>query len=112
MPNLLHCSNKLTSIHTYKHNETLHLFQALYYHVIVCEGRDLIGVQNLMKKHQALQAELAGHDSRIGEVCEQGEAMINDKHFASDDIRAKIEGLQDRWNQLKVRSVSDTSNGT
>lgn len=27
-------------------------------------GRDLIGVQNLLKKHQALQAEIGGHEPR------------------------------------------------
>lgn len=34
-------------------------------------GRDLIGVQNLMKKHQALMTELTGHEPRIDAVCEQ-----------------------------------------
>ena len=67
-------------------------------------GRDLIGVQNLMKKHAALQAELAGHDCRIEEVCIHGNDMINDGHFAADDIAQKIGGLNDRWNQLRVGS--------
>jgi len=65
-------------------------------------GRDLIGVQNLMKKHQALLAELAGHDPRIGTVCGQGEQMVKEGHFAGDDITRKIHELQDKWNSLKV----------
>ena len=64
-------------------------------------GRDLIGVQNLMKKHQVLQAELQGHEPRIVTVCDEGEMMINDQHFASDEIRNRITELTDRWQSLK-----------
>ena len=69
-------------------------------------GRDLIGVQNLMKKHQALQAELTGHEARITAVCEQGGEMVTEGHFAADDIQQKIKALQDRWNQLRVGLVA------
>ena len=65
-------------------------------------GRDLIGVQNLMKKHQALQAELVGHEARINAVCEQGGEMVTEEHFAADVIQQKITALQERWNQLRV----------
>jgi len=65
-------------------------------------GRDLIGVQNLMKKHQALLAELAGHEPRIGTVCGQGEQMVKEGHFAGDDITHKIQELHDKWTNLKV----------
>ncbi|XP_023929927.1 spectrin alpha chain-like isoform X4 [Lingula anatina] len=67
-------------------------------------GRDLIGVQNLMKKHQALLAELGGHEPRIGCVCEQGQEMINENHFASDEIQQRIAGLQEKWNNLKEKA--------
>ena len=70
-----------------------------------CAGRDLIGVQNLMKKHQALQAELAGHEPRIQNVCSTGQAMIKEGHFAHETIDGKISDLKDRWQQLKVSSV-------
>lgn len=62
----------------------------------------MIGVQNLIKKHQALQAELAGHEPRINNVCKEGETMIKDDHFASADINSKIEDLHARWHALKV----------
>lgn len=57
----------------------------------------MIGVQNLIKKHQALQAELNGHEPRIDEVCHEGESMIEDKHFASKDIQERIDDLKSRW---------------
>lgn len=56
-----------------------------------------------MKKHQALQAEIAGHESRIKNVCTHGNKMTDDGHFASEEIQQKIEELQDRWKQLKVK---------
>ncbi|XP_060065678.1 spectrin alpha chain-like isoform X1 [Ylistrum balloti] len=67
-------------------------------------GRDLIGVQNLLKKHQALQAELGGHEPRINNVCHHGNDMIKDGHFAAKEINQKIEGLQDKWQQLKDKA--------
>lgn len=41
-------------------------------------GKDLIGVQNLLKKHQALQAEIAGHEPRIKAVTQKGDAMVEE----------------------------------
>lgn len=41
-------------------------------------GKDLIGVQNLLKKHQALQAEITGHEPRIKAVTQKGEAMVEE----------------------------------
>ena len=41
-------------------------------------GKDLIGVQNLLKKHQALQAEIAGHEPRIKAVTQKGNAMVEE----------------------------------
>lgn len=68
------------------------------------KGRDLIGVQNLTKKHQALQAEIAAHENRISAVCDKGQQMIDEGHFASPDIKDKITALQDHWNQLKDKA--------
>ena len=35
-------------------------------------GRDLIGVQNLIQKHQALMHEITSHEDRIQQVYKQG----------------------------------------
>lgn len=55
-----------------------------------------------MKKHQALQTELTGHDNRIQTVCDNGQTMIDEGHFASDDVTNKIKGLEYKWTTLKV----------
>ena len=68
-------------------------------------GRDLIGVQNLMKKHQALLTEVAGHEPRIHSVCDQGAQMIDGGHYAATDIQQKIDDLKDKWSQLTVSAA-------
>ena len=56
----------------------------------VNRGRDLIGVQNLIKKHQAIMAEINNHESRIVDVTKAGEVMIGNGHFATDDIQQRL----------------------
>lgn len=41
-------------------------------------GRDLIGVQNLIKKHQAMLAEINNHENRVRSVCQSGEEMVQE----------------------------------
>ncbi|KAH8239266.1 hypothetical protein KR032_002631 [Drosophila birchii] len=67
-------------------------------------GRDLIGVQNLIKKHQAVLAEINNHEARLLNVISSGENMLKDQPFASDDIRQRLEALQEQWNTLKDKS--------
>ncbi|CAF3226908.1 unnamed protein product [Rotaria socialis] len=68
-------------------------------------GRDLIGVQNLLRKHQALMGELQNHESQIRTVCNEGEDMINQGHFSSAEIKKHIVNLQTKWQNLKEVSV-------
>ncbi|KAJ8388746.1 hypothetical protein AAFF_G00129790 [Aldrovandia affinis] len=67
-------------------------------------GKDLIGVQNLLKKHQALQAEIGGHEPRIKAVTQKGQAMVEEGHFAAEDVKAKLGELNGRWDTLKGKA--------
>uniref|UniRef100_A0A2I3GDF9 Spectrin alpha chain, non-erythrocytic 1 n=1 Tax=Nomascus leucogenys TaxID=61853 RepID=A0A2I3GDF9_NOMLE len=67
-------------------------------------GKDLIGVQNLLKKHQALQAEIAGHEPRIKAVTQKGNAMVEEGHFAAEDVKAKLHELNQKWEALKAKA--------
>lgn len=65
----------------------------------------MIGVQNLIKKHQAVLAEINNHENRIGIVTQAGNQMVEEGHFASEDIKARIANLNAHWNQLKDKAV-------
>ncbi|XP_025060781.1 spectrin alpha chain, non-erythrocytic 1 isoform X7 [Alligator sinensis] len=67
-------------------------------------GKDLIGVQNLLKKHQALQAEIAGHEPRIKAVTQKGNAMVEEGHFAAEDVKIKLNELNQKWESLKAKA--------
>uniref|UniRef100_A0A3Q3W9R3 Spectrin alpha chain, non-erythrocytic 1 n=1 Tax=Mola mola TaxID=94237 RepID=A0A3Q3W9R3_MOLML len=67
-------------------------------------GKDLIGVQNLLKKHQALQTEITGHEPRIKAVTQKGEAMVEEGHFAGEDVKAKLTEIHGRWGTLKSKA--------
>ncbi len=68
-------------------------------------GRDLIGVQNLVKKHQTIQAEIQGHEPRIRKTCNEAEDMINNEHYALSDIKKRCTQLQSKWQLLKDNAL-------
>ncbi|CRL06706.1 CLUMA_CG019447, isoform A [Clunio marinus] len=68
-------------------------------------GRDLIGVQNLIKKHQAVLAEIHNHENRISGVIEGGEAMLKQQPHSIDEIKSRLDSLKDQWHNLKDKSA-------
>ncbi|CAG0916965.1 unnamed protein product [Notodromas monacha] len=68
-------------------------------------GRDLIGVQNLIKKHQAVVAEINNHEPRVDNVAASGETMVEDGHFAAEEIVRRIDGLRKAWTSLKDKAM-------
>ncbi|CAH0405710.1 unnamed protein product [Chilo suppressalis] len=68
-------------------------------------GRDLIGVQNLMKKHQAVMGEMAQHEARVEAVRAAGAALRDAGHFAADDIGARLQQLHQQWTQLQEKAL-------
>lgn len=67
-------------------------------------GRDLIGVQNLIKKQHALIAEVNNHEPQIEQVGKAAEEMIQKGHFLAPDIRDKLAQLKDNWRNLKSKA--------
>ncbi|CAH0722167.1 unnamed protein product, partial [Brenthis ino] len=68
-------------------------------------GRDLIGVQNLMKKHQAVMGEMAQHEARVEAVRAAGAALRDAGHFAAADIAARLHALHATWTQLQEKAL-------
>ncbi len=49
-------------------------------------------------------AEIAGHEPRILDVCQTGENMAQQGHFAADDIGKRIGALKAGWEALRQKS--------
>lgn len=67
-------------------------------------GRDLIGVQKLIKKHQASMSEITNHEPKIEALSRTAENMVQEGHFASEDIKQRLSLLHDHWNTLKEKA--------
>ena len=64
-------------------------------------GNSLSAVQNLFKKHQALESEIVAHEPLIDAVANAAQHMIRSKHFASEDIGKRLDELHVELQQLK-----------
>ena len=70
-------------------------------------GRDLMGAQNLNKKHQAILSEINNHKPRIQAVIDQAEQLVKDGSMPKsgiDQIIERIKILKDKWNELLDRA--------
>lgn len=66
-------------------------------------GKDLIGVQNLIKKHTTMQGEINNHQTKLDAVLKSAQTMVDDGHFAAEEIKARNAHLRDHWTQLKAK---------
>lgn len=64
-------------------------------------GSSLTAVQNLQKKHQALEAEIQSHEPVINSVNSRSQQMIRSGHFASSEIAEKMKQLLTQLSHLK-----------
>jgi spectrin alpha len=67
-------------------------------------GKDLIGVQNLIKKNLTMLTEINNHEPRIDAVSQTAQHMVEEGHFAAEDIKLRLGSLHDHWNQLKEKA--------
>ncbi|XP_035827842.1 spectrin beta chain isoform X4 [Aplysia californica] len=64
-------------------------------------GNSLLSVQLLIKKNHSLQVEIDNHEPRIKSVVQVGQELIDAGHSQSEEFRALIEDLLQRWQELK-----------
>jgi spectrin alpha len=67
-------------------------------------GRDLVGVQNLIKKQNALIAEIQNHEPQVESVAGQADQMVQQGHFLAPEIRERVAQLRDSWRGLRGRA--------
>ena len=61
---------------------------------------DLSNLVNKIQKHTSFEAEVAANKARLTSVQEEGEAMCQANHFASQEIVSQLEDLQSEWSHL------------
>lgn len=64
-------------------------------------GSSLTTVQNLQKKHQALEAELVSREPVISALGARAQQMARSNHFASGEIEKKMQELSQNFERIK-----------
>ena len=62
--------------------------------------------QGKSQKHQNFDAELQANQGRIDAVAKTGNDLVEGGHYAADNIKARVDEIQDKWNE-----VNDMSKG-
>ncbi len=66
--------------------------------------REPSNLQSKIQKHIAFDAELHANAIRISAVINEGETLIDAKHFASNEIQQNLEILESEWQKLQEAS--------
>ncbi|XP_043493138.1 spectrin beta chain, non-erythrocytic 5 isoform X1 [Polistes fuscatus] len=66
--------------------------------------RDSSNLQSKIQKHAAFESELIANKGRISSVVNEGEALIEDNHYASKEIQERLEDLEAEWRLLQETS--------
>ena len=64
-------------------------------------GRDLTSVQNLLKKHQILEADINAHSDAIQSIKETAISFREAEHFQAEEIEQRSQGIVKRYSALK-----------
>merc|ERR1719192_2612233 len=64
-------------------------------------GKDLASVQNLMKKHQLVEADIIAHEDRIKDMNEQADSLVDSGQFDSADIQNKRDNISKRYKHIQ-----------
>lgn len=62
-------------------------------------GKDLPSVQNLLRKHQLVEADISAHEAKISDLNTQAQDFVNAGHFDAAGIEAKQQVINDRYAQ-------------
>merc|ERR1719447_754159 len=64
-------------------------------------GKDLASVQNLMKKHQLVEADIIAHEDRIKDMIDQSDSLVSSGQFDSADIIDKRDNISKRYKHIQ-----------
>ena len=64
-------------------------------------GKDLATVQNLVKKHQLLDADVKAHEDRVRDLNDQANSFIDSGVLDTDAIREKKQSINERYERVQ-----------
>ncbi|XP_071162084.1 spectrin beta chain-like isoform X8 [Mytilus edulis] len=67
--------------------------------------RDPTNLQAKIQKHVAFDAEVSANRNRVDSVKDEGQGLTEEKHYASDDIKKRLEELELSWQALIAASA-------
>ncbi|CAG5125562.1 unnamed protein product, partial [Candidula unifasciata] len=68
-------------------------------------GKDLASVQNLVKKHQLMEADIAAHEDRIQDLNEQADQFVEAGVWDSESIISRKKTINERYEKIKEFAV-------
>ncbi|CAI4223262.1 unnamed protein product [Auanema sp. JU1783] len=69
---------------------------------------DPINLRSKLQKHLAFDSELNENEKRLAVVEEQGNDLIREKHFMSEQVKAQLVELRSGWSELRSKSALKT----
>uniref|UniRef100_A0A8C9UTX8 Spectrin alpha chain, erythrocytic 1 n=2 Tax=Marmotini TaxID=337730 RepID=A0A8C9UTX8_SPEDA len=67
-------------------------------------GKDLVAAKNLLNRHQVILADIAIHEPRIQVITERGNKMVQEGHFAAEDVSSRVDSLNKNMESLNARA--------
>ncbi|XP_050430131.1 spectrin beta chain, non-erythrocytic 5 isoform X2 [Adelges cooleyi] len=67
--------------------------------------RDSTNLQRKIQKHATFDSELTANRTRVNAICTEGENLISSGHFASMEIRVRLDELETKWWNLQEMSA-------
>ncbi|KAK6020313.1 spectrin repeat-containing domain protein, partial [Ostertagia ostertagi] len=64
-------------------------------------GKDLASIENLLKKHQLLEADIIAHQDRVQEMNQQADSLLERDQFAGQQIAERRKVIADRYERVK-----------
>ncbi|KAL1769881.1 spectrin alpha chain, erythrocytic 1 [Sigmodon hispidus] len=68
-------------------------------------GKDLVAAKKLLNRHEVILADIASHVPRIQVITERGNKMVEEDHFAAEDIASRIDSLKKNMESLHARAI-------
>ncbi|XP_007530647.2 spectrin alpha chain, erythrocytic 1 [Erinaceus europaeus] len=68
-------------------------------------GNDLIASKNLLNRHQVILADISSHEPRIRVITDRGNKMVEEEHFAAEDVASRVRNLNENMESLQARAA-------